>query len=324
MPPASLGRILTVTPNPALDITYSLNRLELGEGHRVRPLVRAGGKGVNVARVAHQLGHAVLAVAPAGGDNGAHFRAELGGSGVPHQLVDSSVQTRRSIALVETVEDRTTILNEHGDPLAPEDWRRLIAAISSLIDGSSTTEAPPVAVVVGSGSLPDQAPGDFYPQLVRGAHGRGLPAIIDTSGHALVDSARAGADLLKPNRQELAEAVGVADPVTGARRLLELGARRVLVSLGADGMAVFSRDQADTHLRARLPRPLCGNPTGAGDAAVAAAAVALAAGSPDLETILRTATAWSAAAVLAPQAGSVATEQLELEKQLIVTKEIEV
>jgi 1-phosphofructokinase family hexose kinase len=318
---ASPGRILTVTPNPALDITYRLDRLQPGDGHRVSPLERAGGKGVNVARVGHQLGHPVVAVAPVGGSDGARFRAELEASGVPHRLVPVPAQTRRSVAIVEIAGNRTTILNEVGAPLGTEGWQEMDSVVTSLLgerDGGAS-----VSVLVGSGSLPEDAPPDFYARLVRRARARGVPSVIDTSGAQLLEAARAGADLLKPNQQELAEAVGESDPVEGARRLLRLGAQHVLVSLGAAGMLAISRARATTHLQARLSQPLCGNPTGAGDAAVAAVAVALATGEHELETLLRRATAWSAAAVLMPQAGAVSDDYRELESQLIVTEETE-
>jgi 1-phosphofructokinase family hexose kinase len=315
----SSGRILTVTPNPALDITYRLERLQPGEGHRVRPLVRAGGKGVNVARVGHQVGHPVVAVAPVGGGDGARFRAELEASGVPHRLVTVPAETRRSVAIVETAGDRTTILNEVGAPLGAEGWHELDSVVTSLLD--ERDGCAPVSVLVGSGSLPEDAPPDFYARLVRHARARGIPTVVDTSGEQLLEAARAGADLLKPNQQELAETVGGTDPIGGARQLLDLGAQRVMVSLGSAGMVALSQARATSHLRARLSRPLFGNPTGAGDAAVAALAVALAAAEHDLETLLRKATAWSAAAVLAPQAGAVSDDYRELESRLTVTEE---
>jgi hypothetical protein len=112
----SAGRIVTVTPNPGCRHHHHIQRLKPGHGHRVRPLVQVGGKGVNIARVAHQLGHRVLAVAPVGRNNGVQFRGELALSAVPHRLVAFSAETRRSIAVVETAEDRTTILNELGVP----------------------------------------------------------------------------------------------------------------------------------------------------------------------------------------------------------------
>jgi 1-phosphofructokinase family hexose kinase len=314
--------IVTVTANPAVDMTYHVDGIHPGETHRVSPpLERAGGKGLNVARVAHQMGHPVMAVAPVGGATATVFRSELEASGVPHRLVPVWASTRRSIAFVDTARDLTSIFNEHGRPLEASEWQALTAAVEQVLDGHPDGATPRCGVLVGSGSLPANAPEDFYPQLVRLAHKHGLPAVIDTSGRGMLDAARAGADLLKPNHQELMEATGESDLRQAARRLLDLGARMVLVSAGADGMYAFTAEAPGSFWKARLDRPLAGNPTGAGDAAVAAAAVAIASGQRAPELILRAATAWSAAAVLMPAAGEISSRHTDLARNLIVTHE---
>lgn len=303
--------ILTVTANPAIDLTYETDSLVVGESNRVAGArSRAGGKGLNVARVAHQLGNRVLAVATVGGDTGIEFERELQTSGLPHRLVPVTTATRRSFAFVDTSSGQVTVVNEAGNALTAAGWAALTGAVRSV--------AADATCLVGSGSLPPGATDGFYADLVAIAHDAGFPAIIDATGAALLGAARAGADLLKPNRRELAETTGLADPVAGAAKLLDAGARLVLVSLGEEGMfAVSAEDRAP--LFARLPR-LAGNPTGAGDAAVAASAVCLAAGDCDPESILRLASAWSAAAVLAPVAGEVAGDLLALEGAVRLTR----
>lgn len=306
------GVIVTVTANPAVDLTYTVAGVHPGGSHRVTaPLLRAGGKGINVSRVAHQLGFQTLAIATTGGSTGAEFAWELGRSGVPHRLIPVASATRRTIALVDTVAGNTSIFNEAGPALAAGDWQRLAAAV---IDCLGTA-----GVLVGSGSLPAKAPADFYPTLVALAQQAGVPAVIDTSGPGLLAAARAGADLLKPNNEELVQALGESDLVSAARKLVGMGARMVLVSAGADGMLAFDARSPDRYLRARLPEALQGNPTGAGDAAVSAAAVALASGNTDTEEILRRATAWSAAAVLMPAAGEISPQYQDLAARLIVS-----
>ncbi|MFJ4168990.1 1-phosphofructokinase family hexose kinase [Paenarthrobacter sp. NPDC089714] len=313
-----MNRIVTVTPNPAIDMTYTVHGITEGASHRVpTPLSRAGGKGLNVARVAHQTGHPVLAIAPTGGAAGQTLAAELWTSGVPHTLVNVAAETRRSIALVDTVSGETSIFNEEGQPLLPDDWRSLTAAVVKAVQGGDGQGG--ASVLVGSGSLPPGAPADFYPSLVQLAHDAGIPAIIDTSGPAIIAAARAGADVLKPNHHELAEATGEPSVEAAALSLIALGARTVLVSAGADGMLAFDHAAPGGYWSARLPAPLSGNPTGAGDAGVAAAAVALAEGRTEPRDILRRATAWSAAAVLMPAAGEISPRYKELEEQLIVT-----
>lgn len=304
--------ILTVTPNPAVDLTYTVDRLQAGSTTRADAArLRAGGKGLNVARVARQLGHDVLAIAPVGGPLGERFAEELASSGLPHLLIPVAGATRRSIAVVETGAGRTSVLNELGTRLSPQEWAELNTAVRSQLGRAGC--------LVGSGSLPPAAPQRFYAELVTAGKSAGIPVVIDAAGEALILAARAGADLLKPNRDELAEATGYADPVRGARVLLAAGAGLVLVSLGEAGMiAVTATDTAV--LAARLPEPLPGNPTGAGDAAVAAAALRLAAGVTDPAEILRFAVACSAGAVLAPVAGEVAGDLAQLEAAVVVTR----
>jgi len=306
--------ILTVTPNPALDLTYRVANLDVGETHRVAaPATRAGGKGINVARVVSQTGGHVFALTTAGGPAGFRFADDLMASGVPHELIPVAEQTRSSVAIVDEGSGLTTILNETGSPLQSAEWVAIGDAVERL--------AVPASCIVGSGSLPPGAPEDFYAQLVEVASAHGIPAIVDATGPGLLIAAEAGAAVLKPNRRELTESTGETDPVAGAARLLALGAGLVLVSLGEQGMMAVSSSASGSPavVSARLPRPLHGNATGAGDAGVAAVAVCLAAGISDPETILRKATAWSAAAVLAPLAGELDPAYSELESQLVVT-----
>lgn len=300
--------ILTVTPNPALDLTYRLSALEPGETHRAAPpAVRAGGKGLNVARVIAQTGAAAFVLTTAGGPSGVRLADDLEASRLPSELVPVASPTRTSIALVDETAGETTIVNETGGPLTAAEWTALADAATRL--------ALPATAVVGSGSLPPDAPETFYADLVAMAAARAVPCVIDAVGPALLLAVAAGADVVKPNRRELADTTGHDDPVEGARVLLDAGARLVLVSLGAEGMLAVPR--TGEPLRARLPQPLTGNATGAGDAAVAAVATLLATGTDDPAVLLRRATAWSAAAVLAPLAGELDPSYRDLEARLV-------
>lgn len=300
--------ILTVTPNPALDLTWHVDRLIVGETHRADAgAARAGGKGLNVARVAHAQGASVFALTTAGGRTGGEFAAELDASGIPNVLIEVAGDTRRSVAIVDEQLGDTTVVNERGVNPADAEWAALLAEVVDRLAGAR--------VLVISGSLPPGAPETLLPILIGVGRDAGVPVIVDTSGPALLTAAGAGASVLKPNAAELAEATGVADPVEGARSLIARGAELVLLSLGADGMLAVT---ASGVLHARLDAPLAGNPTGAGDAGVAACAVLYADGVRDPERVLRRATAWSAAAVLMPLAGEIHDSWPALEAALTV------
>lgn len=301
--------ILTVTPNPALDLTWRVERLVEGGTHRADAgAARAGGKGLNVARVAHAEGTEVLAVTTLGGRVGEEFAAELIASGVPHALVPVAAETRRSIAVVDETLGDTTIINERGANPTDVEWAAVLAEVVERLSGAR--------VLVVSGSVPPGAPESLIPMLIAVGKDAGVPVIVDTSGPALLRAADAGATVLKPNAAELVEATGVADPVEGARSLIVRGTELVLLSLGAEGMLAVT---ATALVHARLDEPLAGNPTGAGDAGVAACAVLYADGVRDPEQILRRATAWSAAAVLTPLAGDISPRWTEIEQQLRIS-----
>ena len=312
--------ILTVTPSPALDMTWHVDALTPGATHRVPTgATRAGGKGLNVARVLHTQGHDVLALTTVGGSNGTEFEAELGASGIPHRLIPVNAPTRRTLAIVDDTQGETTIVNEYGAALAPAETAILAATASRL---GRTARA--VAI---SGSLPPGFGPEKLGALVGELVGEGIPVVVDTSGAGLLAAARAGAHALKPNHEELEAATGHVDPVVGARSLLALGAQLVVVSLGRNGLVVVDRTHVPLH--AQLPRALHGNMTGAGDAAVAAITAALATGtSLDDDTddatrmradLARRATAWSASAVLMPHAGELSPDHTALEAEVAVS-----
>jgi len=274
--------IVTITPNLALDVTYELPELRPGQVHRVREVhKRAGGKGVNVARVLRSLGHEVLVLGLAGGSTGQAVREDLDAAGLPHDLVPCAGETRRTVTAVAGGE--ATLLREPGPAITEREWAALEASV------------PDADVVVVSGSLPPGVDGEALARLTARLGARDVPVIVDTSGEALRRAAPY-AWAVKPNAEELAAVTGTDDPVAGARAL---GARTVVVSLGAGGLLAVTGGEVH---RAAPPRVVTGNPTGAGDAVVAALAAGAGSPWPDL---LADAAALSAAAVLAPLAGSV-------------------
>ncbi|HET8658756.1 MAG TPA: hexose kinase [Micromonosporaceae bacterium] len=285
--------IVVVAANPALDVTYAVDALKPGTSHRVRTVTqRAGGKGVNVARVLSGLGHSTVVVGLAGGVTGHQLRAELDAEHLRHRFVPLVGETRRTVTVVAGGD--ATVFNEPGPVVDGVAWDALVEGVARALGGGATG-------LVCSGSLPPGAPAGSYAALVRLARDQRIPVVVDAEGMPLLAAARAGADLVKPNAAELAATTGVASHIQAAQVLRGAGAGSVAVSLGADGMLAVTGQGA---WRVRLPRRLAGNPTGAGDAAAAAFVAGMASGQAWVD-MLRHAVALSAAAVLAPVAGSV-------------------
>ncbi|WP_441246974.1 1-phosphofructokinase family hexose kinase [Kitasatospora sp. McL0602] len=285
--------ILTVTLNAAVDVTYEVDRLVPNSSHPVGALhARAGGKGINVARVLHTLGTPVTVTGLVGGPTGRQLRVDLAESGLRDELVSVDGDTRRTVTVVSREAGDATVFNERGPLIRPDEWADFTVRYRRLL---RTAE-----VVVLSGSLPPGLPPDAYGQLVRAAAEAGCRTILDASGPALLHALDAGPDIVKPNAAELHAVTGEPRPLLAARKLLARGTHAVAASLGPDGLCAVTPEGT---WRARPPEQLTGNPTGAGDACVAALARGLTTAD-DWPTLLREAVALSAAAVLAPLAGA--------------------
>ncbi|MEU9045954.1 MULTISPECIES: 1-phosphofructokinase family hexose kinase [unclassified Kitasatospora] len=284
--------ILTVTLNAALDVTYRLGRLRPHASNRVRETAaRAGGKGINVSRVLHTLGHDTVVTGLAGGPTGEALRRDLAQAGITDRLVPIAGETRRTVAVVDEDLGDTTILLEPGPVVTAAEWALFLDRYGELV---SRAEA-----VVLSGSLPGGMPADAYAALIRLARAHRVPAVLDAAGEALRAGLAEEPAVVKPNAHELAEASGTGDPRAGAEALRAAGARAVVASLGPAGLIACTLQGS---WAARPPEAIAGNPAGAGDAAVAALALGLVAGTPWPERLTR-AVALSAAAVAAPLAG---------------------
>ncbi|MFI8088328.1 1-phosphofructokinase family hexose kinase [Streptomyces sp. NPDC086080] len=285
--------ILTVTLNTALDITYRIPSLRPGSSHRVSEVTeRPGGKGVNVARVLAALGHEVTVTGFSGGTTGRVLRERL--TEVPRltdALVPVSGTTRRTIAVVDARSGDTTQLNEPGPAVSHAEWSAFQEVYEDLLASASA--------VALCGSLPPGVPVGAYASLIRTARAAGVPTLLDTSGSALRRGVAGRPDILKPNADELAELTGSHEPLRATQDARRRGAGTVVASLGPQGLLALT---PDARWRATPPTGLHGNPTGAGDSAVAGLLSALVEHQP-WPTRLSRAVALSAATVLSPVAG---------------------
>ena len=188
--------IVTLTMNPAVDLSTSVDRVVPVHKLRCSPARRdPGGGGINVARVATRLGAAVKALYPRGGDTGALLRRLIDGEGIASLAVHVAGETREDITVFEEDTGEQFRFVFPGPELSRAEWRECLSAIGRL-------KGRP-AIFVASGSLPPGVPEDFYAQAARAAKACGARVIVDTSGAALKAALEAGLFLIKPNLREL-------------------------------------------------------------------------------------------------------------------------
>ncbi|MGW0282578.1 1-phosphofructokinase [Streptomyces sp. NPDC003236] len=305
--------ILTVTPNPSLDRTYEVPSLERGEvirasGERMDP----GGKGVNVSRAVAAAGRRTVAVLPLGGAPGALVAELLAGQGIEVAPVPVAGATRSNIALAEA-DGVLTKINAPGPDLSPAEQELLLDTVRE-----QSRDADWIACC---GSLPRGLAPSWYAEVVTRAHAGGARIALDTSGRALQEALRARPDVVKPNAEELSEAVArplatVGDALKAAEELRGMGAGAVLASLGADGQLLV--DGTGAWFGSARVRTVRSN-VGAGDSSLAGFLIAGGGG----PRALASAVAHGAAAVQLP--GSVMPAPADLDPAAVtVTADIPV
>lgn len=288
--------IFSLTPNPAIDITYAVPRLHVGESHRVSITGHhAGGKGLNVAGVLACMSVEHVAIAPIGERHRDFFEVDTAQRGVRLRIVDSPVMTRRSVT-VFSADGLATVLNEQGLTQPPEVWDELTDIVR--------TSCRPGDVFTVAGSLPPETPDDAIVTLCSVAAKAGAEVVVDGRGRWVTQVLEATPALVKPNESEAASMTGIVDPLEAAHALVGAGAWAALVSRGADGLLLVTNTGRVIEARPRTPG--VGNATGAGDALTAAISAGLD-GTPrdkiDWPAVLRVGVAWSAAAVRQTVAG---------------------
>lgn len=284
--------IVTVTLNPSLDRTIELDHLASGDVQRVDAAhLDPGGKGVNVSRALLANGVPTRAVLPVAGVEGDQLVSLLESEGVEVAVVPVPGHTRSNITIAEA-DGTVTKLNEPGASLGVNDLEALAARV--------LVAATPGSWVVLCGSLPPGVQPEAYATLTRRFVAAGLRVAVDTSGPAFRAAVAVSPELVKPNAEELAEAVGHSlgsrsAIIAAARELQSLGAQTVLVSLGAQGAILVDQDVVVGECPVDEPR----STVGAGDAFLAGFLAAQHRGAGRREAFAE-ALAWGAAAVRLP------------------------
>lgn len=271
-------RIATLTMNPALDVSTSTEAVRPTEKLRcAAPVYEAGGGGINVARVVHELGGSAVAVFPAGGASGQRLLTLLAQERLEIAPVIVEGWTRESLSVDERTSGEQYRFVFPGVPLDPADAQRCLDRLGV----EAGVEAGAAGFVVASGSLPPGLPEDFFQQLAGQCQRIGAELVIDTSGAALRHTLGCGARLLKPSLREAEMLLG--QPIRGedeeeaaARALIDQGyCQAIVISLGDRGAVAC--DGAMTRRFPALDVPVR-SAVGAGDSMVAGIVLGLSRG----------------------------------------------
>jgi 6-phosphofructokinase 2 len=287
--------IVTLTPNPALDVSTAVDRIV--PDHKLRcglPRYDPGGGGINVARVVRRLGGKVTAFYPSGGLTGELLDCLIDREQIARKTTEITGETRQDFAVHEDASGKQFRFVLPGPVLAEGEWRACLDMLAACVDGAR--------FMVASGSLPPGAPADFYARASRIVKSAGGNFLLDTSGPALKAALAEGVWLMKPSLRELCEAVGEsldgeADWVRACAALVKDGrAAMVALTLGHRGALLVARDRT---LRAEPPPITPLSSSGAGDSFLGALVWGLAAGCA-LADALRLGVAAGSSAVLNP------------------------
>lgn len=254
--------IYTVTFNPAIDYVVHCEGFSLGAVNRTSAeAVFFGGKGINVSLVLAQLGVQSCALGFTAGFTGEAIEKGIAELGVKSEFIRVKEGFSRINVKLKTGEE--TEINGQGPIISEEELQRLFDRLAELSDGDT---------LVLAGSVPKSLPDDIYMQIMKQLSGRGIRIVVDASGALLKNVLEFRPFLIKPNNYELAELFGAElnsdeDMIYYCKKLQELGARNVLVSMAEKGSLLLT--ESGEVYREGICKGEVRNSVGAGDSMVA-------------------------------------------------------
>ncbi|QTL99623.1 hexose kinase [Iocasia frigidifontis] len=265
--------LLAITMNPAIDKVYSVDDFAVDAVFRPRDMTAtAGGKGLNVARVAYLLGESVTAAGLLGGNNGQFISKEVQKRGIISEFMEITGETRICINITDQKNTTSTEILENGPIVSRQELENFLEHYNKLLDG--------VDVVTASGSLPEGIPVDFYKILINIAKSRDKKFILDSSGEYLVEGIKSIPYMIKPNQDEVEQIAGqrlsdISDYIGVLWEFKKQGIELPVISLGRNGCLTVIKKQV-YHFKGPLLKVK--NTVGSGDSFIAGCAVALSQG----------------------------------------------
>ncbi len=266
--------ILTVTMNPSVDISYRLDTLNINDVNRTSEALKtAGGKGINVARVATQLGQKTTATGLLGGHLGAYLMEQLEVDDIQHDFLKIDQESRNCIAILH--DGQQTEILESGPTISKEETDQFLTHFKQMLKSGD------YQVVTISGSLPTGMDVAVYREMIQFGNDLNIPVILDTSGSNLatvLDDESIHLKAVKPNLDELSaiEDLTVTNDFTVIKEVLASDrysrVEWVIISLGGDGAFIKHNNM---YYRVRVPEIEVVNAVGSGDATVAGLALSV-------------------------------------------------
>ncbi|WP_031472376.1 1-phosphofructokinase [[Clostridium] aminophilum] len=254
--------IYTVTFNPSLDYIIRVDDFRIGEVNRTSyEKILPGGKGINVSIVLKNLGHESTALGFAAGFTGREIERRLAEYGVKPDFIPLEEGFSRINVKMKSKEESE--INGQGPKITE-------AAIEALFEKLDAMNGDDILVI--SGSIPNTLPSDMYERILARYQEKKIPVVVDATRDLLTRVLKFHPFLIKPNNHELGEIFGVElktqeEVIPYAKKLQEMGARNVLISMAGEG-AVFISEKGD-ELRSGAPKGKVVNSVGAGDSMVA-------------------------------------------------------
>lgn len=254
--------IYTVTFNPSLDYILQVDDFKLGEVNRtVSEEIFCGGKGINVSIVLKNLGINSVALGFIAGFTGSEIEAKV----KQHGCITDFIRLKEGVSRINVKlrSNEESEINSQGPIISEEELGRLFYKLDSLQDGD---------IVVLAGSIPNTLPEDIYERILKRLSEKKVKVIVDATKDLLMNVLKYNPFLIKPNNHELEELFGVTlhskeEVIMYAKKLVELGARNVLVSMAGNG-AVFVSHTGEIY-ESPAPKGTVINSVGAGDSMVA-------------------------------------------------------
>ena len=306
--------ILTLTLNPAIDRTFSVDRLAFEDRAYIDSTSESpGGRGINAACVIHSFGGKVLATITAGGAAGGRLQELLRRCGFEVVVVPTANESRTNLTITDR-QGLTVNLNEAGPRMEKAEIARFEKVVRDRMAGASW--------LMLTGSLPPGVPASFYAKLIAAAREKNVKTLLDADGDALRLGIEAGPTVASPNQQEAERLLSRALLTRGhfleaVTRIRKMGAESVALSLGSRGAIGLSGNRA---IEVAPPRVDAVSPIGSGDA-LAAAFVWAMEQKKDFSDALRWGVATGTASALLPGMRFASREQAEkIYKQVEVRK----